>query len=94
MNQESETLEFFGPLLTDPSKIKREAVRMRKQFDEKSIVAEEIPEYEADGWQVDRGLIVGGSARRGHDGGPQGPLCHWLMAAETSPGWQVSTPAA
>lgn len=53
---ESEPLEFFGPLLTDPSKIKREAVRRRKQFDEKSIVAEQIPEYEADGWQVDRRL--------------------------------------
>jgi putative ubiquitin-RnfH superfamily antitoxin RatB of RatAB toxin-antitoxin module len=49
MNQESETLEFFGPLLVDPSKIKREAVHRRKQFDEKSIVAEEIPAYEADG---------------------------------------------
>jgi hypothetical protein len=39
-------------------------------------------------------LPVGGSARRGHNnGGPQGPLCHWLMAAETSPGWQVGAPA-
>jgi hypothetical protein len=37
---------------------------------------------------------VGGSARRGHNGGPQGPLCQWLMSAETSPGWQVSAPAA
>jgi putative ubiquitin-RnfH superfamily antitoxin RatB of RatAB toxin-antitoxin module len=54
MNQESDTLEFFGPLLTDPSKIKREAVHRRKQFDEKSILAEEIPAYEADSWQVDR----------------------------------------
>jgi DNA sulfur modification protein DndB len=56
MNQESESLQFFGPLLTDSSKIKREAVRRRKQFDEKSITAEEIPEYEAEGWQVDRRL--------------------------------------
>jgi hypothetical protein len=23
----------------------------------------------------------------------QGPVCHWLMAAETSPGWQVGAPA-
>jgi hypothetical protein len=53
MNQESETLEFFGPLLADSSKIKREAVRRRKQFDERSIAAEQIPEYEAEGWQVD-----------------------------------------
>src|SRR5271166_4051528 len=56
MNQVSETLELFGPLLEEPSKIKREAVRRRKPFDEKSIVSEEIPEYEADGWQVDRRL--------------------------------------
>jgi putative ubiquitin-RnfH superfamily antitoxin RatB of RatAB toxin-antitoxin module len=27
MNQETEVLDFFGPLLADPSKIKREAVR-------------------------------------------------------------------
>ena len=53
MNQESETIEFFGPLLADSSKIKREAVHRRKQFDEKSIVAEEIPAYETDGWQVE-----------------------------------------
>jgi len=36
--------------------------------------------------------IVGGSARRGNKGGPQGPLCPWLMVAETSPrlaGWGV-----
>ena len=56
MNPESETFEFFGPLVANPSKIKREAVRRRKQFDEKSIVAEQIPEYEADGWQVDKRL--------------------------------------
>src|SRR5208337_292451 len=31
-------------------------VHRRKQFDEKSIVAEEIPAYETDGWQVDRRL--------------------------------------
>jgi hypothetical protein len=35
---------------------------------------------------------VDGSARRGQNGGPQGPLCHWLMAAETSPDWQVGAP--
>jgi hypothetical protein len=56
MSQQSETLEFFGPLLTESSKIKREAVRRRKQFDEKSIVSGEEPEYEAEGWQVDRRL--------------------------------------
>jgi len=54
--KESAPVEFFGPLLTDPSKIKREAVRRRKQSDEKSISGADIPEYEADGWQVDRRL--------------------------------------
>jgi hypothetical protein len=39
MNQESEALESLA-LYLPPSKIKREAVRRRKQFDEKSIVAE------------------------------------------------------
>lgn len=56
MTQESLTVELFGPMLTEPSKIKREAVRRRKQFDEKAITAAEIPKYETDGWQVDRRL--------------------------------------
>lgn len=47
---------YLGPLLTDPSRIRREAVRRRKPFDEKSISADSIPEYEAMGWRVDRKL--------------------------------------
>ena len=47
---------YLGPLLTDPSRIRREAVHRRKPFDEKSIAAESIPEYEAMGWRVDRKL--------------------------------------
>ena len=43
MNQDSASSEFFGPLLVETSKIKREAVRRRIQFDEMAIVAEEIP---------------------------------------------------
>jgi hypothetical protein len=35
---------------------------------------------------IDFAQCWGNGARRGHNGGPQGPLCHWLMAAETSPG--------
>ena len=54
MPKEVAPVEFFGPLLTDPSKISREAVRRRKQADEKSISPDQIPEYEAAGWQVDR----------------------------------------
>jgi Holliday junction resolvase len=56
MNLENGNVELFGPLLTEVSKIKREAVRRRKEFDEQGINAEEIPEYEAAGWQVDRRL--------------------------------------
>ena len=52
----SEHDTFLGPLLTDPSKIRREAVRRRKPFDEKSVAAEAIPDHEAKGWQVDRKL--------------------------------------
>ena len=47
---------YLGPLLTDPSRIRREAVRRRKPFDEKSIAPEAIPDHEAQGWQVDRKL--------------------------------------
>ncbi len=56
MKQESLDVELFGPLLTEPSKIKREAVRRRNLFEEKAITAPEIPAFETDGWQVDRKL--------------------------------------
>ena len=49
-------IDYLGPLLTDPSRIKREAVRRRKPFDEKSVSPEDIPEHEAKGWHVDRKL--------------------------------------
>src|SRR5215475_5617193 len=47
---------YLGPLLTDPSRIKREAVHRRKPFDEKSVSLDDIPDHEAKGWQVDRKL--------------------------------------
>lgn len=53
-SEESQT--FLGPLLTDPSRIRREAVRRRKPFEEKSIALDAIPDYEAKGWHVDRKL--------------------------------------
>ena len=56
MTKPSSNSEYLGPLLVDPSKIRREAVRRRKPFDELSIAPEAIPEYEAMGWQVDRKL--------------------------------------
>ena len=56
MQKKNEPLEFFGPLLTDPSKIKREAVRRRKLFDEKAISSDQILQHESEGWQVDKRL--------------------------------------
>jgi len=56
MIQEDEATEYLGPLLTDPSRTKREAVRRRKPFDEMSVSADDIPDHEAKGWQVDRKL--------------------------------------
>src|SRR5687767_3395196 len=47
---------YLGPLLTDPSRIGREAVKRRKPFDEISVTAVQIPDYQADGWQLDREL--------------------------------------
>lgn len=49
-------IDYLGPLLTDPSRIKREAVHRRKPFDEKSVSPDDIAEHEAKGWQVDRKL--------------------------------------
>lgn len=56
MKSQDGTLELFGPLLVEPSKIKREAVRRRKPFDEVSILGEQVSEYEANGWAIDRRL--------------------------------------
>lgn len=56
MKQTNETVEYFGPLLTDFSKIKREAVRRRKTHDERTVASEQIPELEAEGWEIDKRL--------------------------------------
>ena len=56
MKQNTETECYLGPLLTEPGRIRREAVHKRKLFDEKSVSADAIPDHEAKGWQVDRKL--------------------------------------
>lgn len=56
MAKELNVEKYLGPLFTDPSKIRREAVHRRKPFDEKSVVADAIQVHEAKGWQVDRTL--------------------------------------
>jgi len=48
--------KYLGPLLNDPSRIRREAGRRRKPFEGKSVAADALPEHEADGWQIDRPL--------------------------------------
>jgi len=47
---------YLCPILTEPGRLRREAVRRRKPFDEKAIAPEIIPVLEAEGWQVDRQL--------------------------------------
>jgi len=54
MINKSET--YLGPILIDIGRLRREAVRRRKLFDEKGINPEVIPVLEAEGWQVDRQL--------------------------------------
>lgn len=56
MSEDQTTKSYLGPLLTDPSRIRREAVRRRKPFDEKSVSADAVSGLEAEGWQVDRKL--------------------------------------
>lgn len=56
MKQTADTESYLGALLTEPGRIRREAVRRRKVFDEKSVSADAIPDHEAKGWQVDRKL--------------------------------------
>jgi hypothetical protein len=46
----------IGPLLTESSKLAREAVKRRKPIQEASVSAGQIPEYEAEGWELDRSL--------------------------------------
>lgn len=64
MKQNSATECYLGPLLTDPARIRKEAVRKRKLFDEKSVSADAIPDHEAKGWQVDRKLKRGTKVKR------------------------------
>lgn len=47
---------YLGPLLTDTSKLAREAVKRRKPISEVTISAAQVPEYEEQGWQLDRVL--------------------------------------
>lgn len=65
MNRNPEV--YLGPLLTDSPHLRREAVRRRKPFDEKSISPDVIQEHEAEGWQVDKQLKRKTKVRRGKE---------------------------
>lgn len=56
MKHSDDTHQYLGPLLTDPSRIRREAVRRRKPFDEKSVPSDAVARYESMGWTIDRKL--------------------------------------
>ncbi len=52
----ADTEDYLVPLITDPAHLKREAIRRRKLFDEKSVHPDSIADHEAAGWVVDRKL--------------------------------------
>lgn len=55
---------YLGPLLTESSRIRREAVHRRKPFDVKSVAPHEVQNHEAKGWQFDRKLKTGTKVKR------------------------------
>jgi DNA sulfur modification protein DndB len=56
MRNAKDDIRYLGALITDATRIRREAVRRRKPFDEKSVAADAIQDHESKGWQVDRRL--------------------------------------
>lgn len=56
MPKQSATSGVLGPLLTEQTRLNREAVKRRKPYDEQSISAAQLPEFEGKGWQRDRDL--------------------------------------
>ncbi len=52
----AELLKPLAPLLTDPSRLGREAVKRRKPVHEATVTPAQVPDYEGDGWQLDRSL--------------------------------------
>ena len=45
---------YLAPLLTDPKHLRREAVRRRKSFDEKTIPIDSLSEHETQNWRASR----------------------------------------
>lgn len=48
--------DYLSPILIDPRRLKREAVKRRKLFDEEGIGPDLLTEYQASGWEFSRQL--------------------------------------
>lgn len=79
MPQNTDEECYLGPLLTDPGRIRREAVHKRKVFDEKSVSPEAIEEHEANGWQVDRKLTRVTKVKREKEIGERLENRFWML---------------
>lgn len=70
---------ILGPLVTDPGQLRREAVRRRKPFDEKSVQPDSIPDHEANGWVVDRKLKRKTKVKREKEVGERLENRFWML---------------
>lgn len=50
--------DWLAPINADAGKLKREAVKRRKLFQEISVLKSEVAEYVESGWEVDRELKI------------------------------------
>ena len=56
--------QLLGPITTEPSKLKREAVKRRKPYEEVSVAKSSAQDYLADGWELDKELKIKTRLRR------------------------------
>ena len=55
---------WLEPVITDAGKLKREAAKRRKPFQEMSVAKSEVEGYINDGWEIDRELKIKSRLRR------------------------------
>ncbi|MFX0197243.1 MAG: hypothetical protein ACFFCW_14050, partial [Candidatus Hodarchaeota archaeon] len=55
-SMDSATGSLLYPLLTSSAQMRREAGKRRKLYDTQSVKRDSIPEYEANGWEIDKEL--------------------------------------
>ena len=58
------TPQWLEPVITDAGKLKREAAKRRKSFQELSVAKSEVEEYINDGWEVVRELKIKSRVRK------------------------------